>query len=443
MEYLSLVNLRCDIFIIMTSPAEPPGHPQPQIPFKSVYPPLTRAAVRKLFPETALEVIDPLAAIWDEVVHRIISAIMDLASNDREPLHINLREEMVLELARLALWLGDRVAEKRLLDRDPSVVDVEQERKECLGPQGTALINGTAHMAYKHIWQKRVAERWKPKSKKALERDANPRRAKLVIKRVEKNHFIPRSFIRDYWAADGNVLLWRRVNEGWSSTRRSFGKWGFRSNLYSNRLEAYFGLLEGDAKMPVQMLLERKPLNAPQRKSLVGFLIIQILRNPSFIEGFCQTLSEKRVELGHIDPEMLRKAYETLYGNNDLYHRLAHPVMWSRWAIVEAPSPIFVLPDTFGVHGDLGDGLRLVAPLTPRVCFVTLPSRETEKRIIPLQLCADEQLARRISSVLIKHTGNEFLSHAEFRPDEQPIENASIGSILREVEVAIGHRIED
>ncbi|MGY4225070.1 hypothetical protein ACVMIH_002431 [Bradyrhizobium sp. USDA 4503] len=419
--------------MIMTSPTEP----QPKIPFKPVYPPLTRAAVQKLFPGAALEVIDPLAEVWDEVVHRIVSEVMDLAGTDAEPLHINLREEMVLELAKLSLWIGHRVAEKRLSNRDPTVVDIEREREECLGPQGAAAISGTAQLAYEHVWRKRVVERWRPKSKKALEREATPRIGKLAVKRVEKNHFIPRSFIRDYWAIDGQVLRWRRVNDGWSSASRSFGKWGYQSNLYSDRLEAYFGLLEGDAKTPIQMLLEWKPLNEPQRNALVGFLIIQILRNPTFIKGLHHTLSTERIELGHIDREMMRKAYETLYSNNDIYHQLAHPVTWSRWALVKASLPLFVLPDTFCVYRDLGDGLRLITPLTPRVCFVTLPGREAQKRIVPLQLCADELLARRISGLLIKHAEKEFISHAEFRFDEQIMEGGSFDEILREVEFAI------
>ncbi|QIG93492.1 DUF4238 domain-containing protein [Bradyrhizobium sp. 6(2017)] len=425
----------------MTSSAESSGA-QAQVPFKPVYPPLTRAAVRKLFPESALEVIDPLATIWDEVVHRIVVVLMELAANDAEPLHINLREEWAFELAKLTFWLGEGVVKKRLADRDPSVVGIEQERYECLGTPGAKLISNTARLVQEHIWKKLLTD-WKRKSEKALEREANPRPTKLAIQRVETNHFIPRSFIRDYWAVGGKILRWRRVDEGWSSASRSFGQWGFRPNLYSDWLEAYFGLLECDAKLPVQNLLNTRPLNAPQREALVGFLAIQLLRSPAFIERIRQSLSAELGRLGYsTDPEMLRKAYETLYRNNDLYHRLAHPVMWSRWAIVKAQSPLFILPDTFCAHGGFGDGLRLVAPLTPRVCFVTLPTRETEKRIIPLQLCADERLARRISSILIRHAESEFLSHADFRPDEQQIESASVGSILNEVEDAIGGRIE-
>lgn len=416
---------------------------QSQIPFKPVNPPLTRTSVQRLLPTLASEVIDPLATIYDEVVHRIVGELMELNGNDAEPLHIDLREEMALEIGRLTLWLGDGVVKRRLTDRDPGVLNVEQERTECLGPDGAKVISNTARLAHEHIWQKLLA-RWTQRSKKMIEREANPRPVKLAIQQVETNHFIPRAFIRDFWALNGKVMRWRRDKEGWSSASLSFGQWGFRSNLYSPRLEAYFGLLEGDAKLPIQHLLQTVPLNLPQRKSLVGFLIVQILRNPSFIARLRQGMVPVLEKSGHIDdPEMLQKSYETLYRNNDLYHRLAHPVMWSRWALVKAQSPLFILPDTFGAHGDFGDGLRLIAPLTPHVCFATLPTREAKKRIIPLQLVADEQLARRISSILVGRAENEFLSHTDFRPDEQQIESAALDSVLKDIEAAIEDDIEE
>lgn len=424
----------------MTSPADQSGQPLSRIPFEATHPPLTRAAAQKRSPESAIEVIDRLAAIWDEVVHRIIGEMMDLASAERVPLHINLREEMVLELAQLQIWLGERVVEKRMTGRDLALVDVEREREGCLGPQGAGIITSTARMAYERIWLKRMEERWKPKTARAIEREATPRQAKLAIKSVGKNHFIPRWFIRDNWAVDGKVLRWRHGTEGWSSRRLGFGQWGFRRNLHSDRLEAYFGLLEGDAKKPVQMLLETNPLNGPQRESLVGFLIIQVLRNPSFIDKVRKGLEPELAELGHAnDTKMPQKAYEALYRNNDLYHQLAHPIMWSRWAIVEAQSPVFVLPDTFGVRGDFGDGLRLIAPLTPHACFVTLPRRETEKRIVPLRLTNDDHIARRISTALICGAEEDFLSHTDFRPDAR-VEKISFGDILREIEATIERR---
>ena len=60
----------------------------------------------------------------------------------------------------------------------------------------------------------------------------------------------------------------------------------------------------------------------------------------------------------------------------------------------------------------------MIVPLTPTDCFVTLPSLERHKRIVPYNLRADEDLGRRISLALVKATAEEFLSHPEFSPAE-------------------------
>ena len=281
-------------------------------------------------------------------------------------------------------------------------------------------------MVHECIWSKRMEERWKPKSAKATEREANPKPAKLAVKAVGKNHFIPRWFIHDHWATDGTVLLWRRTPGGWTSSKRAYGTWGYREKLYSDPLEAYFGLLEGDAKRPIEMLIETHPLNAPQREALVGFLVIQFLRNPYTIAALQEAVAPVIAELGHgDDPEMPRKAYESLYRNNGFYHRIAAPVMWSPWAIVRSERPVFVLPDTFCVRAGAMDGMRLIVPLTPTVCFVTLPGLEHQKRIVPHTVRADEDLGRRISSALAQTASEEFLSHLDFCPLESDAESPS------------------
>jgi hypothetical protein len=417
--------------------ADPPAQP-PRAPFQTADPPLARAAVQKLRPDIDIGGIDPLARIWDEVVHRIICEMLDLSAREKAPLYINIRREMVLELAQVQLWLANQVVAKRVGDRDLTAVDPVQERRECLGPEGAGAITATARLVHEKIWAKRIEERWKPKSAKAIERDANPKRSTLSVKPVNTNHFIPRWFIRDNWAVGKNVLRWRRGETGWTSELRSFGGWGYRRNLYDDRIEAYLGLLEGDAKTPIEMLLETKPLNDPQRLSLVGFLVAQIVRSPFLIEALRRELGPILAELGHSDdPDMADKAYATLYRNHEFYNKLAHPILWSRWALVRARSPVFVLPDTFCARSDLGDGLRLIVPLTPTTCFVTLPGRETEKRIVPLHLAGDDRLARRLSSILIRSAAGEFVSHADFRLDSS-IGEIGFAELLAEIETAVG-----
>lgn len=409
-------------------------------PFQPSQIPLCLSAIRKHSPLASEAVVVSLGIIWDEVVHRIIEEMMDLVEeDDAAQLHIDIREDMILELAQLQIWLGERVIEKRIDKRPIANIDPDVERESCLGFEGADTISGTARMAYEHIWKRKTDERWKPKSAKAIQREANPRKAKLAVKPVEKNHFIPRWFLKDNWATNDKLLRWRKTKAGWSSTLRNFGQWGHRRSLYSNQLEAYFSLLEGDAKRPVEMLLTGRPLNGPQREAFVGFLIIQMLRNPHFMETIEKGIAPVIAETGHADdPTMARRAYETLFRNNELYDQLARPIMWSRWAIVKFGDPVFVLPDRFGIHSNIGDGLRMIVPLTPKTCFVTLLERETEKRIAPHFLLAPEPLARRISATLMATSIAEFVSHPEFSPDQSVA--IELSDLLSEIGGAIASR---
>ena len=74
--------------------------------------PVSATAVRKLFPEVEHQSIDALTAIWDEVVDRIIGEMRALHQANDVELHINLREDMVVELVRLQLWLAEQVVEE-------------------------------------------------------------------------------------------------------------------------------------------------------------------------------------------------------------------------------------------------------------------------------------------------------------------------------------------
>ena len=396
-------------------------------------------AVSKLFPDIDHPSIEPLKAIWSEVVDRIMDEMMALHRASQVVLHINLREEMALELAQLELWVAERVVERRTTGRDLSSINPDEERSACFGPEGTELIRGTARLVYDRIWSIRSEERWKPKTEKAMEREKNPKQTNLAVKPVERNHFIARWFIRKYWAIDERIWRWRRRNGEWTSDSLGPGQWGYRHNLYSDRLEAYFGLLEGDARRPIEMLLATHPLNEPQRQSLVGFLVIHFLRNPYFIQALEQALTPVIAKLGHAeDTEMPRKAYESLYRNDEFYHRIANTMRMSPWAIVRSDQPVFVLPDTFAARTSRLEDMRLIAPLTPYACFVTLPGREREKRIVPYSMRADDDLGRRISETLVQASFKEFLSHPDFEPS---VGGANpLNDLLKDIAEAIDDR---
>ena len=67
--------------------------------------------------------------------------------------------------------------------------------------------------------------------------------------------------------------------------------------------------------------------------------------------------------------------------------------------------------------------MRLIAPLKPTACFVTLPGVERQKRIVPRDVRADEDLSRRITLALMQAAATEFLSHPDFTVGEGDTES--------------------
>lgn len=86
---------------------------------------------------------------------------------------------------------------------------------------------------------------------------------------------------------------------------------------------------------------------------------------------------------------------------------------------------------TFSARTGGSDGMRLIAPLTQRACFVTLPGTEKEKRIVPHGIKADHDLARRISLILTQAAVEEFLSAPDFVPFDG--EGGSLGDLLEDL----------
>lgn len=162
------------------------------------------------------------------------------------------------------------------------------------------------------------------------------------------------------------------------------------------------------------MVLDVEPLNRPQREALIGFLVIQRIRNPHFMESIEKSVAPVVAsEVGADKAEdklYMRAVYETLYSQNEFYDKLARPIMHSRWVIVRSETPDFVLPDVcnlFGVH----EGRQYVfMPLTPTDCLVVLPIVVKEPRIVPHYIKASNSMIRDVSYVLRCAAQSEFLS---------------------------------
>lgn len=157
-----------------------------------------------------------------------------------------------------------------------------------------------------------------------------------------------------------------------------------------------------------------RPLNRPQREALVGFIVIQRIRNPHFMEKLERSVAPVVVsEVGADkaeDKQYMRAVYETLYSQNDFYDKLARPIIYSRWVVVRSESPDFVLPDVCNLFGVYENKQYVVTPLTPNDCLIVLPVEIDEPRIVPHYIKASESMVRDISYILCCAAKEELLS---------------------------------
>ncbi len=380
-----------------------------------------------------------LEEIWHQVVYRIFDKMFEMSGVDLSTLHQDLYEEVVFELAKLDIHLKEQIKKRRLADRQIDDVDLDKERDECLGPSGTAIIDGTAKMLSEHVWLKLYKERWEPKTKAAQEREKNPKKKVLSVKPVKDNHYIPKWYIRDYWAQAGRIRRLKRDAElQWEEKFAGAGNWGYLPGLYTDKLEAYFSLLEGDAKKPLRKLLDIIPINWPERQSLIGFFVIQVLRNPAFMNRVRVRISPVVSELVGAeqseDDTYMRDVHETLFGNNDFYDRFVRPLHENAWVLIKSDEPCFVLPDVFCCVDAFEEETHLLVPISPTACFATIPVREDVKRIVPINIKASPAFAWRIVNLLAKSSQSEFLAHHDFDTDKlDPRANDSLEEILSEL----------
>jgi hypothetical protein len=388
---------------------------------------MTASFILKRSPDSLSSEVAKVCAIWDDVVSSIIQKMLDYCAKQMTDIHINLREEIAFELAKLTLFVSEKVVDDRLQGRSLSDIDKVAEHNACFSPDGLKKIEHTAINLANGIWLRIYNERWKKKSAVLLDKEKNPKTKKITPKPVEDNHFIPKSFIRRYWSSGQHIFRFNKTANGEvQKVRIGLGQWGFAKNLYSDHLEAYFGLLEGDAVRPIEMLLNVVPLNQPQRESLLGFIVIQRLRNPQLIDALRHQMTPIVASLTdgseECDEEYMRSVYETLYHQNDFYDKLARPILYSKWVVVRAEKPIFVLPDTCNIFGRCDENQYVIMPLTPTDCLVVMPMQVSDIRIVPHYIQADILLAKDISDALVLNANNEFLADEYFHYEGKDLE---------------------
>ncbi len=316
--------------------------------------------------------------------------MLDICRDEIGPvMPIDARPEAIFELAKLAMWLEDRIIEKKTENTSIERIDPDQERSALKTPMIQERIENTAKICADRIW-KRFLNDWYRRFPLvlSLQERRRPQTGGLALPRrelsgVKNQHYSP-TFSNEYWAIGPGKRIRvysRGIDQRIRSRDQGYTKWGREAFLYSQHLERILHLIEGDAKVPYTKLLDTIPLNEKERGCWIAFLIAQMLRTPSFVLQLLPRLKgfiESRQIVSPTDTASLRQSYETLFTNNDAFtefYRLITAYQWELWSVpsngqfIRSDDPVLIRGSA--EHGSW----QLIYPMTPVRCFVAGPDR--------------------------------------------------------------------
>jgi hypothetical protein len=334
----------------------------------------------KLSPAVAGERLAALAEVWSIERNRIIARMLEICRTEIGPVMASdARPSAIFELAKLIMWLEERIIAKKLEIGPIEQIDPEAERRALETSSAQERIENTARICAEKIWKPLLAE-WHRRFPLI---SAGERQARKLVRRreepgVKSQHYSP-SFSNKLWAIGSQKLVRvysRSVAGSIIASDRGYATWAREIFLYSQGLERMLQLTESDGERADTKLLEMIPLTEKEHRCWIAFLLAQLLRTPSFALRILPALKQhiKREEIMfRVDTGSLRQAYETLFSNNDLYaefHRLITGGVWELWSapawarFIRGDNPVIV-------HGSTAHGTwQLHYPMTPAKCFV-------------------------------------------------------------------------
>lgn len=350
------------------------------------------ATLERKCPGIARARADALAHVWKYEIDGIIHEMFRCAEEKTGfSFHIQLKDEVVFELVRLGMHLAEVVIDFKLKNCACDQLDPEVELAEASSPTGQERIRNTGRVYAEGAWIK-LTEAWQKQTKRLLEIDGLPRvfkRSEILLpgqgsaKVTTDNHYIP-GFTNRPWAdVHGKIMVYSRGLDGnVLAISRGYLSWGKASFLYSQDLENQLSAIESDASRPHEKLLSGRPFSGTDERDWITFLTCQYFRTPRFILSIVNRLTHKIVDNEWhfpnfpITPRNLRRAYETLFRNDEVYTSYFRAIFRKAWWVVTpAPGEFFLKPDEpVLLSGNLKDFKgSLVFPLSPTKCFVAGP----------------------------------------------------------------------
>ena len=286
-----------------------------------------------------------LACVWSGLMDRIIKRMLDICDKEIGPsLHIDQKAEVVLELAKLSASLCQNIVNEKAKRKALDTYSPDDEAMLFETHTEQVKIDNTARNLADRIWKPLVA-RWRVR-RPLIETTNNPRATHKIQKPIKHNfrkhmHYVPQSTTRQWTSKEsGKFNVYSIGLDGEVRAKeRTAKQWGTAPFLYTQKPEHLLGLIEGDAKVPYQKLLEVEPFNEMDTRRWIAFLISQLIRTPRFMRTMFQQQIAWIERSGHnypVTPAHLGRVFETLFQNNDLYAAWYPMIAGRAWSIARA-----------------------------------------------------------------------------------------------------------
>lgn len=402
------------------APLEQHVREQAEIP---TYTELLEPLIAGLDEHVPAESVSRLAELWSMQLSKVIYRVMELTrESGRVAWHRQARAESVGELARLTLTLAQNIVKHQTRERSLRDIDVNAEEAALLEPHALERIENTAQIVAEHIWFKvyDCLQQAYPLVRSANEREWPPTlpgsRLRKTDPRTKRNHYVPRFSIEPWRDFKGELrVLRRRPNGTVLSRNRPSKSWGFEPMLYGQHYEDWFGQIESSASKPYAMLRSCTPLSPDDRYFWIAFMILQYVRTPSFMATLARGLRRKAVAEGWpwaMTPELLRRAYLTLFDDDRLFTSYYRRFDRRRWRIlVAAPGHAFPRTDCPVVSARVGQsgGWCCYFPLSPTQCFKAGPDAAGDREVpAALSVSLSPEESETVNAALLRASRRSF-----------------------------------
>jgi hypothetical protein len=184
------------------------------------------------FPGCDPKHLDALAAVWTREAGLVVSRMFEMCrETEVMRLPIEVRHEAAFELAKLILWLEDRMIEKKTAAVPIDEIAPDAEAEYVTSPGGVERIDNTARIIADRIWKPLCAKWWE-----RFPAISTPPKKTIVTglpsnsPGVKKQHFSPVSSNRRWAGTDGAVRVYALGVDGRIVARQTgYRKWGRES----------------------------------------------------------------------------------------------------------------------------------------------------------------------------------------------------------------------